>query len=99
MFTTAAVVSSIGTTNWLKWRTDEIRAAKLVAFLFLAAILIVIGVIADRMEIIEKVMVGLGDAKPPAAPWYKCQAGPGATWVICEQGLSRTPLKYWGPSP
>jgi len=50
--------------------------------LFLAAILIVIGVIAARMEIIEKVMAGLRDAKPPR--------------VICQQGPSRTPLKYWG---
>ena len=39
MFTTAAVVSTIGIAKWLKWRTGEIRAAKLVAFLFLAAIL------------------------------------------------------------
>ena len=47
MFTTTAVVSTIGIARWLEWRTDEIRAAKLVAFL--GAILIVVGVIADRI--------------------------------------------------
>jgi hypothetical protein len=47
MFTTTAVVSTMGIASWLKCRTDEIRAAKLVAFL--SAILIVVGVTADRI--------------------------------------------------
>jgi hypothetical protein len=45
MFRTTAVVSTIGIASWLKCRT--IRAAKLVAFL--GAILIVVGVTADRI--------------------------------------------------
>jgi hypothetical protein len=45
MFTTTAVVSTIGIAKWFNRRTDEIRAAKLVAFL--GAILIMLGVIAD----------------------------------------------------
>jgi hypothetical protein len=49
MFTTTAVVLTIGIERWLKWRTDEIRGAKLVALL--GMILIVIGVTADRIEI------------------------------------------------
>jgi hypothetical protein len=33
MFTTTAMVSTIGIARWLKRRTDEIKTAKLVAFL------------------------------------------------------------------
>jgi hypothetical protein len=52
MFMTTAVVSPIGIARWLERRivrlTDnEIRTAKLVAFL--GAILIMLGVIADRV--------------------------------------------------
>jgi hypothetical protein len=59
MFTTTAVVSTVGIARWLERRTvkdhrdmalltdNEIRTAKLVAFL--GAILIMIGVIADRI--------------------------------------------------
>jgi hypothetical protein len=47
MFTMTAVVSTIGIAKWFKRRTDEIRTAKLVAFL--GAILIILGVIADRI--------------------------------------------------
>jgi hypothetical protein len=53
MFTTTAVVSTIGIASWLKCRTDEIRAAKLVAFL--GAILIVVGV----------TRIGLPEPTPP----------------------------------
>jgi hypothetical protein len=52
MFMTTAVVSAIGIARWLERRTvrltdNEIRTAKLVAFL--GAILIMLGVIADRV--------------------------------------------------
>jgi hypothetical protein len=47
MFTTTAVVSTIGIATWLERRTDDIRTAKLVAFL--GVILIMLGVIADRI--------------------------------------------------
>jgi hypothetical protein len=99
MFTTTAVILTIGVARWLKRHTDEIRGAKLLALL--GMMLIAIGVtadrieipkaaIADRMAVTEKVTVGLRDAQPPAAVRYRCQPGPGATWVVCEQGLSRT---------
>jgi hypothetical protein len=53
MFMTTAVVSPIGIARWLERRTvrltdNEIRTAKLVVA-FLGAILIMLGVIADRV--------------------------------------------------
>jgi hypothetical protein len=102
MFTTTAVVLTIGIARWLKWRTDEIRGAKLVALL--GMILIVIGVTADRIEIPkaaiadrtgigEIVTGGVRDAKSPAALQHRCHPGPGATWVICESILPEVPGK------
>jgi hypothetical protein len=49
MFTTTAVVLTIGIAKWVEWLTDdEIRTVKLVAFW--GAILIILGVIADRVH-------------------------------------------------
>jgi hypothetical protein len=48
MFTTTAVAMTIGIARWVEWLTDdEIRTVKLVAFL--GAILIMLGLIADRI--------------------------------------------------
>jgi hypothetical protein len=47
MFTTTAVVFTVGIAKWLERRTDDIRMAKLVAFL--GVILIMLGVTADRI--------------------------------------------------
>jgi hypothetical protein len=47
MFTTTAVVLTIGMARWLKWRTDEIKGATIVALL--GVVLIAVGITADRM--------------------------------------------------
>jgi hypothetical protein len=82
MFTTTAVVLTIGIARWLKWRTDEIKGAKLVALL--GVVLIAVGITADRG--IPKI-AATSDSRDvkvfPAVERHTCHPRPGATWVIC----------------
>jgi hypothetical protein len=94
MFTTAAVVSTIGIAKWLNWRTGEIRASKLAAFLFLAAILIAAGVTGDRMEIARAATSDVRDVKAPAAPQHTCYRGAGVNTAPNPLSLSR--MRYFG---
>ena len=48
MFTTTSVVMTVGIARWVEWLTDdESETAEVVAFL--GAILVMLGVIADRV--------------------------------------------------